>query len=66
MVRELLSFLIMVVSNVIFEARSFEDEFMVGFYDGGESFTNRVKYRDGYYIEQCWCEHSTRRLEFIG
>lgn len=56
----------MVVSNVIFEARSFEDEFMVGFYDGGESFTNRVKYRDGYYIEQCWCEHSTRRLEFIG
>lgn len=56
----------MVVDDVIFEDKVFEDELMVRFYGGGESFTNMVKSYDGRYIEKCRCEHSTRKLECIG
>lgn len=62
LVGDLFIFLIMVVDNLLFESRLFEDEFMVGLYGGGESFTIRVKYRDGCYIELCQCENSTRKL----
>lgn len=65
LVEDLFSFLIMVVDNVIFEARSFEDEFMVCFYGRGESFSKKGKSRDGCYIEQCRCEHSTKKFKCI-
>lgn len=55
-----LVFFFMVIHYEVLKAKAFNNNFMVGFYGGGEYFTKRTQSRDGCYVKQGWREHSTK------